>query len=66
RTISTRLAYDLKIPEAVTSMILAHSRKGVDSRYQYAAYIDERRAAMEQWGDVIDPPNNVTPLRKSA
>ena len=66
RTISTRLTDDLGVKETVADAILAHRKKGIEAVYNRAEYVAARRDALEKWGDHVDPPSNVTPLRARA
>jgi hypothetical protein len=49
----------------VIDTILAHKQPGVKGVYNRHQYVKERRAALERWGDYVDPPSNVTPLRRA-
>jgi integrase len=53
------------VKEEVAEAILAHKPPGIRAVYNVHPYFDERRVALEQWGDAIDPPSNVTRLRQS-
>jgi integrase len=66
RTVATRLTDDLGVKETVADAILAHRKKGIEAVYNRAEYVEQRRAALELWGDHVDPPSNVTPLRARA
>jgi len=66
RTISTRLTDDISVKETVADAILAHRKKGIEAVYNRAEYVAARRDALEKWGDYVDPPSNVTPLRARA
>jgi integrase len=66
RTVATRLTDDLDVKETVADAILAHRKKGIEAVYNRAEYVEQRRAALELWGDYVDPPSNVTPLRARA
>lgn len=52
------LGHDVvKIPEVDLDHCINHkpqSKKGVRSRYNYAKHLDEKRAAMQKWGDYIE------------
>jgi integrase len=74
RTMSTRMAGDLKVPEHIADRILNHgSRKanGVVAKiYNRYEYLDERRAALQAWGSYVEglvsgkaPASNVISLR---
>jgi integrase len=65
RTVATRLTDDLGVKETVADAILAHRKKGIEAVYNRAEYVEQRRAALESWGDHVDPPSNVTPLRQA-
>jgi integrase len=63
RTIRSALVRpELGIKEEVAEAILAHKPPGIRAVYNVHPYFDERREAMEKWGDVVDPPSNVTRL----
>jgi integrase len=66
RTVATHLTDDLGVKETVTDAILAHRKKGSEGIYNRAEYVEQRRAALELWGDFVDPPSNVTPFRARA
>jgi integrase len=66
RTVATRLTDDLGVKETVADAILAHRKKGSEGVYNRAEYVEQRRAALELWGNYVDPPSNVTPLRARA
>ncbi len=65
RTIRSGMA-KLGIADEVAEAVLAHKQPGIRSVYNVHPYFDERRAALEQWGNVVDPPSNVTQLRHAA
>jgi integrase len=52
------LGHDVcKIPDSHTDYCLNHkpqSKQGIRGRYNYAKYLDEKRAAMQTWGDYIE------------
>jgi integrase len=54
------------VKEEVADAILAHKQPGVKGVYNRHLYVDERRDALERWGDYVDPLSNVTPLRARA
>jgi integrase len=54
------------VKEEVVDAILAHKQPGVKGVYNRHKYVPERRAALELWGNHVDPPSNVTPLRARA
>jgi integrase len=56
----------LGIKDEVAEAVLAHKQPGIRGVYNVHPYFDERRDALEQWGDVVDPPSNVTRLRNAA
>ena len=62
RTIATGLT-GLGIKEQVADAILAHRKKGIEQVYNRHEYVEERRAALELWGNHVAPPN-VTPFRQ--
>jgi integrase len=56
RSVATHMAEDLKIPPHVIDRILNHSTgviKGVMATYNRAEYLDERRNALDAWGQYI-------------
>jgi integrase len=72
RTMTTRMASDLKVPEHIADRILNHSAnkaKGVVAKiYNRYEYADERRDALMAWGRYVDnlvngAPDNVVQLR---
>jgi integrase len=72
RTAATRMAEDLKIAPHVVDKILNHSSgvvRGVAAVYIRGEYLDERRAALEAWGRLVnaivhgEPARNVVALR---
>jgi integrase len=66
RTIDTGLTAMADIKEEVIDAILAHKKPGVKGVYRRHEYVEERRAALERWGEHVDPPSNVTSLRARA
>jgi len=57
---------ELGVSEVVSEAVLAHRQPGILSTYNKHLYLDERRTALEQWGEHVDPPSNATPLRARA
>jgi integrase len=58
----------LKIAEEVREAVLGHVRPGIKKAYDLYDYLDEKRAALEQWAgrlrDIVEPaPANVVKLR---
>lgn len=75
RSAATIMAEELKAPPHVVDKILNHSSgtiRGVAAIYNRAAYLDERQAVLEAWGQYVatlirpSPPRNVVPLRAEA
>jgi integrase len=65
RSIRSGLA-ELGVSDVVAEAVLAHRQPGILAVYNKHPYLDERRDALERWGDVVDPPSNVTPLRQKS
>ena len=63
RTIRSGLA-ELGIKEEVSEAVLGHRQPGIRGVYNQHKYLAEKRDALTQWGAVVAPPSNVTPLRK--
>jgi integrase len=55
----------LGIADEVAEAVLAHKQPGIRGVYNVHPYFDERRTALEQWGEAVDPPSNVTRLRNA-
>jgi integrase len=53
------------VKEEVADAILAHKPPGVKGVYFRHQYVEERRTALELWGNYVDPPPNVTSLRRA-
>ena len=67
-----RLGVRLEVTEAVLNHV-AGSRAGIVGVYQRHTWVDEKRAALNAWGEHVaaivegrDAAGNVTPLRRSA
>jgi hypothetical protein len=56
----------LGVKDEVAEAVLSHKPPGIRSVYNVHPYFDERRAALEKWGEEIDTPSNVTRLRHHA
>ena len=52
------------VKDEVAEACLAHKQPGIRAVYNQHPYFDERAIALRMWGDEIDPPSNVTPLRQ--
>ena len=63
RSIRSGLA-ELGVPDAVAEAVLAHQPPGILNVYNKHPYLHERLDALQRWGDVVDPPSNVTPFRQ--
>ncbi len=65
-TVETKLA-ELKVPEHIRDRLLDHApSRGAGAGYDHFEYLDEKRAAMEQWADHIEglvAPQGVKALR---
>ena len=62
----------LEVTEAVLNHV-SGSRAGIVGIYQRHEWADEKRAALDAWGEHVDaiveghaPAGNVTPMRRSA
>jgi integrase len=64
RAIRTKLA-ELGVADPVAEMVLAHKQGGIKGVYNKHQYLEERRAALEQWGNEVNPPSNITPMRRA-
>ena len=66
RTVST-LLHEMGYAPHVIEKSLGHVVKGVAGIYNKAAYIDERRTMLQQWGDYLEglSREKVVPLRRS-
>ncbi len=60
RSIRSGLA-ELGVSEVVAEAVLAHRQPGILATYNKHPYLDERRDALEKWGDHVAPPP--VPLR---
>ena len=72
RSVRSRLS-GLKVPEEVREAVMAHVRPGVKAVYDRYSYVDEKRAALAEWGAtlraIVEPsplPDNVISLREIA
>ena len=63
RSIATGLT-GLKVDPRVADAVLAHRKRGMEAVYNTYSYVEERRHALELWGNKI-APDNITPLRKA-
>jgi integrase len=66
RTVRTRLS-SLRVPDAVSEMVIGHGRKGIQRVYDQHTYLTEMREALEAWAvrlrTIVDPPQtNVVPI----
>jgi integrase len=66
RTVRTRLS-SLRVPDAVSEMVIGHGRKGIQRVYDQHTYLTEMREALDAWAvrlhTIIDPlPANVVPI----
>jgi len=64
RTAAVTALTGMGIKEEVTDAALAHKRPGVKGKYNAYEYFDERRDALEKWGDAIVSGDNVVSLRR--
>jgi integrase len=67
RTVKTRLA-ELRVPGEIRDLIMGHARRGMDAVYDHSARTEEKREALERWGqhlaNIINPrPANVVQMR---
>jgi integrase len=53
RSVSTSLHEDFGIPPHIVECILGHVIPGVGGIYNRAAYIDDRRRALDKWADYL-------------
>jgi integrase len=70
RTVRTKLS-GLKIAEEVREAVLAHVRPGIKGVYDKYEYFDEKREALEAWGNCLlsiaeEKPSNVVPMQARA
>lgn len=66
RVVKTGLA-ELRVPDHVSELVLAHQKKGLSRVYDQFLYLDERREALTAWAVrlraiVEPPPSNVVAL----
>jgi len=55
RSLASTLLHELGLPHAVIESQLAHGeRNKVSAAYNFAKYLPERRAMMQQWADYLD------------
>lgn len=54
RTVATRMAEDLRVPRFVVAKVLGHRIPGITGVYDRASYEDEKREALEAWGDRLE------------
>ncbi len=70
RSMASTLLHELGLPHAVIERQLAHGeRNRVSAAYNYAEYLPERRAMMQQWANYLDKLKvgaNVIPLHGNA
>jgi integrase len=59
RTMRTHLSA-LPIPDLVRELVIAHTKPGLHKVYDQHAYIDEKRACLDQWAarlrSIVEPP----------
>jgi integrase len=65
RTATVTALTGMGVKEEVTDAALAHKRPGVKGKYNVYDYFDERRDALQKWGDAIVPDDNVISLRQA-
>jgi integrase len=66
RTAAVTALTGMGIKEEVTDAALAHKRPGIKGKYNVYDYFDERRDALQKWGDAIVPGgDNIVPLRRA-
>jgi integrase len=67
RSMASTLLHELGLPHAVIERQLAHGeRNKVSAAYNFAEYLPERRAMMQQWADYLDKLKtgaDVVPIR---
>ena len=63
RTAAVTALTGMGIKEEVTDAALAHKRPGIKGKYNVYDYFDERRDALQKWGNAI--VGNVVPLRRA-
>lgn len=52
RTVRSRLS-ELKVPPHIAELVIGHSLRGVVKIYDRYDYLDEKRDALERWGDCL-------------
>jgi integrase len=70
RTVRTRLS-ELKVPDLVAELVIAHQKPGLHKVYDQHAYLDEKRDALDAWARRLhlilqSPQDNVVSLRAPA
>lgn len=70
RTVRTRLS-ELRVPDLIGELILAHRRPELHETYDLHKYRDEKRDALSRWvtrlqSIVEPPPSNIIAVRESA
>jgi integrase len=66
RTAAVTALTGMGIKVEVTDAALAHKRPGIKGKYNVYDYFDERRDALQKWGDAIVPDDgNVVSLRRA-
>jgi len=60
RTVASHMAGELQIPRLVISKILNHSEGGVTRIYDRHSYDNEKREALERWGNLFEEIINCT------
>ena len=53
RTVRTHLGETLGLPPHISEMCLNHSLGKLVRTYDRGSFVDERRAAMVRWGDLV-------------
>jgi integrase len=64
-------ANEIGVEPHIIEQILGHTIPGVASRYNYASYINQRRAALQRWSDTLmawvagKPGSNIVTLQRA-
>ena len=68
RTVKTRLA-ELGVEKDIRDLVLGHARVGMDAVYDHSKRREEKRRALELWGQaiarIINPSINVVPFARA-
>jgi integrase len=54
RTAATGMTRHLKVPRSTVGLVLNHSETGVTKIYDRYDYLDEKRAALDAWGERVE------------